>query len=85
MEEDLAGPPVWARREIAVGSCPKSYITAESVTLLEEFGARRRLGGTDVAELSARQVDAFMILEKALTEELRNGRQNTRQIVGDLR
>jgi hypothetical protein len=81
----VAGPPVWARREIAVATCPKSYITAESVTLLEEFAARRRLGSTDVAELSARQVDAFMILEKALTEELRNGRQNTRQIVGDLR
>jgi hypothetical protein len=65
--------------------CPKSYITAESVTLLEEFAIRRRLGGMGVAELSARQADAFVILEKTLTEELKNGRQNTREIVGDFR
>src|SRR6185369_17928748 len=29
--------PVWARKTIAIESCPQSYITAESEGLLEEF------------------------------------------------
>jgi hypothetical protein len=52
---------------VSLRTCPKPYITAESQTLVEEFFVRRRLGGMDFAELSARQVDAFAILEQALT------------------
>jgi hypothetical protein len=69
---------VWARRGIALRTCPKSYITAESLTLVEEFFVRRRLGGMNFAELSARQVEAFVILEKALATEMNDGQQNTR-------
>jgi hypothetical protein len=54
---------------VAVDSCPKSYITAESEGLVEEFLVRRRLGGINFGELSARQVEAFLILEQALTAE----------------
>jgi len=61
--------PVWARKTIAIESCPKSYITAESEGLVEEFLVRRRLGGTDFGELSARQVEAFLVLEQALAAE----------------
>jgi DNA replicative helicase MCM subunit Mcm2 (Cdc46/Mcm family) len=70
---------VWARRGIALRTCPKSYITAESLTLVEEFFVRRRLGGMNFTELSARQVEAFVILEKALAKEMNDGQQNTRQ------
>jgi len=70
---------VWARRGIALRTCPKSYITAESLTLVEEFFVRRRLGGMTFTELSARQVEAFVILEKALATEMKDGQQNTRQ------
>jgi hypothetical protein len=64
---------VWARKGVATGECPKSYVTAESEGLIEEFFVRRRLGGMDFAELSARQVEAFVILEQALEGE-RHGR-----------
>jgi len=56
-------------------TCPKSYITAESEALVEEFLVRRRLGGLRFEELSARQVEAFLILEKELSDEQRNTRR----------
>jgi hypothetical protein len=62
--------PVWARKTIAIESCPKSYITAESEGLVEEFLVRRRMGGMSFEELSARQAEAFLVLEQALAEEL---------------
>ena len=61
---------------MAVFTCPKSYVTAESETLLEEFFVRKRLGGIDVNTLSARQVEAFAILEKAVEAENNNGVEN---------
>ena len=78
MGEDASGPPVWARRDVALRTCPKPYITADSQTLVEEFFGRRRLRGMDFAKLSARQVEAFVILEKALTGKMSDGQHNTR-------
>jgi hypothetical protein len=46
---------------------------------VEEFLVRRRLRAFDGEELSARQVEAFVILEKELAEEMKNGRHNARQ------
>jgi len=68
--------PVWLRGTLAVDSCPRSYITAESEAMVEDFLVRRRLGGIDFRSLSARQVGAFLFLEQALAEELsqRSGR-----------
>ena len=63
------GPIVWARKNVALRTCPKSFITADSEALVDEFFARRRLGASNPAELSARQVEAFVILEKALDGE----------------
>ncbi|MCU1235010.1 MAG: hypothetical protein JWP63_2977 [Candidatus Solibacter sp.] len=71
--------PVWVRKSTALATCPKSYITAESEALLEEFFVRKRLGGTSFDELGARQVEAFVILEQALKEESENGHHNTRR------
>jgi hypothetical protein len=68
---------VWARSDVSLDTCPKSYISAESEALVEEFLVWRRLGGIHLAELSARQVDAFVVLERALAE-VNRGRQNTR-------
>jgi hypothetical protein len=73
------GPPVWARKDIALDTCPKSYISGESEALVEEFLVWKRLGGIHLAELSARQVDAFMTLDRVLAE-VNHGRQNTRSI-----
>jgi hypothetical protein len=66
---------VWARGQAALTTCPKSFITAESEALVEEFLVRRKLGGLRFEELSARQVEAFLILEKELSDEHRNTRR----------
>jgi hypothetical protein len=55
-------------------TCPKSYITPDSEALVEDFLVRRKLGGLRFEELSARQVEAFLILEKELSNE-----RNTRR------
>jgi len=55
---------------VAIDCCPRSYITAESECLVEDFFVRRRVTGTTFDELDARQVEAFVILEQALTDEM---------------
>ena len=73
MADDGRGPVVWARRGVAVTRCPKTIITAESESLVEEFLVRRRLGATGIVDLTARQVEAFAILESALEKERQDG------------
>jgi hypothetical protein len=53
---------------VSITTCPKSYITAESEEFLEEVFVRRRFGEWDLNSLSARQIEAFAILEDALRE-----------------
>jgi hypothetical protein len=49
--------------------------------MVEEFLVRRRLGGLRVDDLSARQAEAFLILEEELAREIKDGQQHTRQAV----
>lgn len=70
---------MWARADVATETCPKSYITAESMGLVEEFLVRRRLGGLELEEPTARQVEAFLILDKALAREMKHGRHSRRR------
>jgi hypothetical protein len=72
---------VWARKDVATETCPTSYITAESQTLVEDYLVRRRLNGIEFSELSARQVEAFLILEKALAAEMNDDQHNTRRAI----
>ena len=44
------------------------------MALVEDFFVRRRLGRPTQAELTAREVDAFLILEEAMATEMRNDR-----------
>jgi hypothetical protein len=60
---------IWARGKNAVGSCPRSYITPESISLLEEFHAWKLIGVSDVYRLPARVVEAIFILENELRLE----------------
>jgi hypothetical protein len=71
---------VWARNDVVLHECPKSYITAESECLVEEYLVRRRLGGLRFSELTARQTEAFLILEKALMTEMKHGQQERRAV-----
>ena len=76
--EDTARP-VWIRKAAVLGCCPRSFITAGSESLVEEYFVRKRLGGLNFEELSARQVEAFVILEQALGGERNNGQHSTRR------
>lgn len=76
-EATAKGRPVWARGGQALDTCPKSHVSAESQTLVEEFRVRRRLGARGVEGLSARQVEAFLILEDQLAAEIKHGQQHT--------
>jgi hypothetical protein len=60
---------IWARGKTAAGSCPRSYITPESASLLEEFHAWKLIGVSDVYRLPARVVEAIFILENELRLE----------------
>ena len=64
---------VWARRQVATDVCPKSLITAASVTWTEEFLVCKRLRLDPRIDLSARQAEAFLILEEQLTLEEHGG------------
>jgi hypothetical protein len=47
--------------------------------LIEEFFVRRRLRALDGEELSARKVEAFVILEKELAGETNHNRHDFRR------
>lgn len=78
--DEPKGPPVWAGKNVVLHTCPKSYVTSESQALVEEFLVRRRLGSINICELTAKQVEAFALLEKALTAEIKDGKQNRRPV-----
>ena len=53
--------------------CPTSYITSESISLLEQFHAWQLFGATDFYRLSARVVEAIFLLENELRSERNDG------------
>ena len=77
-EPDASERIVWARKDVALTTCPKSYITAQSSGWLEEFSVRARLGITDIRDLPARDVEAFLILEQQQEEEIRDAADSRR-------
>ena len=58
---------------MATDVCPKSLITAASATWIEEFLVWKRLRLDLRSELSARQAEAFLILDEQLTLEEHGG------------
>lgn len=70
--------PVWARSEHAISECPKSYITASSQTLLEEFNVWKLFGGGELHKTAARSVEAICILEEELRREAANRNERSR-------
>ena len=61
--------PIWARQKAAADSCPTSFITPESIALLEEFHVWKLFGASDVYQLPARLVEAIFLLENELRLE----------------
>lgn len=71
LNHETAGPErvIWARRQVSLTSCPKSFITPQSLALLEEYAVWRRLGNRTIDGLGARQVEAFLILDDEVSKE----------------
>lgn len=74
------GAPVWIRKDVVLRTCPTSFITPSSQAFVEEFFVRRRFGAIDMRELTAKQVEAFALLEKLFTCEMRDGQQHRRTV-----
>ena len=64
---------VWGRKQVVLQTCPKSFITAQSLAWLEEFIVRRRLGFVWEEDFSARETEAFLILQREWEAEEENG------------
>jgi hypothetical protein len=66
---------VRARKRVSTDQCPISVISAQSLTWIEQFYVWRKLGPSYPGELSAREVEAFLILEDEAQAEGNDGRQ----------
>jgi hypothetical protein len=60
---------VWGRRQTRIEECPKSFITGESLALIEEYAVMRRLGIPDSLDIEARKADAFLLLKDLVVKE----------------
>jgi hypothetical protein len=76
LPEDKRGPrrPVWVRNRKVAEECPKSLIAAESVELLERFFVWKFSSGRGLDELTAREADAFVLLDGEYRMEEASGR-----------
>jgi hypothetical protein len=69
--------PVWARRNLVLFECPKSFVSGQSIAFVEAFALWKRFGRDAVERRTAREVEAFLILDSELAEETRsNARQS---------
>ena len=66
---------VWARKRVSTDRCPTSVVSAQSLTWIEQFYVWRKLAEKYPGELSAREVEAFLILEQEAQAEESHGRQ----------
>jgi hypothetical protein len=77
ISEEQRGAPrvVWARGGAAAEECPTSLVTPASIEFLERFLAWKTVGkGESTAhELTAREAEAFVVLEHELRMEKTNG------------
>lgn len=61
---------MWAGGHVMTTACPVSLISAQSVSLLEEFSAQKTLGARlSIHQTRAKVIDAFQILEGELLAE----------------
>jgi hypothetical protein len=72
---DSIAPIVWVRGRVSLATCPTSYISSESIALLEEFHAWKLFGAGSVYDLPARLVEAIFVLEKELRAEVNDGQK----------
>ncbi len=63
--------PIWARGPVMTMTCPKAYITGESVTYVQLFGMRKRLGFPDARGMESREAEAMLALEREWRQEVK--------------
>jgi len=73
LKEIDEGParPIFVRRQTVAFRCPKSIITAQSFTFVEQFAAWKRFGG-DLWSIDAKSADALGALEEESLKEMKN-------------
>jgi hypothetical protein len=71
----LATPPhvVWAWGGVSTDECPKSSVTAQSLSWVEEYFVWKQLRLDLRFDLNIRKVEAFLILEEQLFLEKQCG------------
>jgi hypothetical protein len=79
LPDEKRGEPriVWGRKQTQSDECPRSFVTGESLAMVEEFFVRRRFGVGDsigLEVMAARKVDAFLILRDEMENEERDGK-----------
>jgi len=77
----LAIGPVWAQGGLLLEECPKSYITGESLGILESYLVWRKFGGKPVETRSAKEVDGFLTLDAELAAEERSNASKSRGVI----
>jgi hypothetical protein len=58
--------------------CPKPYITAESMGIIESYLVWRRFGGKPVEQRWSKEVDGFLTLDAEIAEEERSNASHRR-------
>jgi hypothetical protein len=66
---------VWARKAAIARSCPRSSISADSLTWLEEYHVWRMTGKSGLLEMPSRKAEAFLALESEWMKEKQDGEQ----------
>jgi hypothetical protein len=61
--------PVWTRRKLYTTCCPKPLIKPRSIAWIEGYVVMKRLGGGVSLSTSAKEVDAFLLLEDLVAKE----------------
>lgn len=61
---------VWLRQDALSAECPKSAITAGSISILERFDIWKRLGGGFDPAMSAKDADALAFVDRLWREEM---------------
>ncbi len=62
---------MWARGKTLAFHCPKSIVTAQSLSFIEQFFYWRNCGG-DLWSLDAKSADALLVLQQESVKEKNN-------------
>jgi hypothetical protein len=67
--------PVWTRRNLHTTACPKPLIDSQSIAWIESFVVQKLLHFGIAAQMPAKDVDAFLLLDQLLAQEKAVARQ----------